>query len=434
MQEGIRRNLTPTKMFLPKVVEQIDNVLTDKVQDSPLYKPFVEMNAAVAKADQENLGAEARQIIKDRVYPAFAKLKDFFKKDYIPAARESIAWTNLPNGVEWYAFLVRAHTTTSRTPDELHQVGLNEVARINGEMQKIMKGVGYKGSMKAFNDMLLTDSRFYFTSEEDLLRTYRDITKRIDPELIHMFKTLPRLTYGVRPRPRSARPRRPEQNINPALLETGRAGLVSKPTPPTILKTSPDVGDGNLGVSRGGSRPPSTRRQLRKKSRMFPSSRKFGWKHSLCRRLGPLCGNSAARRWAFTKTPTHASATTPTKCYAPYVAWSSTPACIPKGWSRQRGDRLLPRADADASEEDARVEIDRFPHRMAGPSARLQSRSAQNPQRAPRPRHRCPGARIFDVRAFHDVVLGQGPLPMDVLESIVDQWIHDQQKTKKKAV
>src|SRR5205823_1309980 len=133
---------------------EIDSLVPAKVEDSPLYKPFTDM-PAVAKEDQAALQAEAKQIIEAKVYPALKKLKDFVNSEYTPQAHETISWADMPNGKEWYAYFVKYHTTTQATPDQLHELGLKEVARIKGEMTKIKDQVGFKGDLKKFNQMLL---------------------------------------------------------------------------------------------------------------------------------------------------------------------------------------------------------------------------------------------------------------------------------------
>src|SRR5262249_1825725 len=144
MREGLKRKVTSVKQLVEKVPPQIEALLTAKVEDSPLYQPFEEINKDISAEDQARLQARAQDILKNKVYPAFKGLKEFMTKEYIPQARESIAFSDLPMGKEWYAYNVKATTTTEMTPDQLHNLGLKEVERITGEMNKIKEKTKFK--------------------------------------------------------------------------------------------------------------------------------------------------------------------------------------------------------------------------------------------------------------------------------------------------
>lgn len=414
MREGMTRKLTSTRQFLPKVTSQIDALLTPKVQDSPFYRTFANMNTNFPKETQTELQAQAAQVITKQIYPAFKKLQEFLNKTYIPAARESIAWTDMPNGRAWYAHLVKVHTTTLKTPDQLHQVGLEEVARLTSEMTKIKEGLKFKGDLKLFNKHLLSDAQFYFTKPEDLIVAYRDITKKIDPELMKMFKHLPRLTYGVREVPAFRAGTSSGAEYQPGSLESGRAGWFQANT--FDLKSRPKWAMETLAFHEGV---PGHHFQiaLAQEIENTPEFRKYtnntayveGW---------ALYAESLGKEMGFFKDP-----------YSLYGHYSDEMLRAVrlvvdtgmhfKGWTRQQAmDYFL--LQMPVTETEARIEIDRY---ITIPGQALAYKVGQLKFRELRERAHKKLGEKFDVRDYHDLVLGQGALPMDILEQVVDRWV-----------
>ncbi|MDQ3753533.1 MAG: DUF885 domain-containing protein, partial [Acidobacteriota bacterium] len=201
MREGAK-----TKMILPRVImeripAQIDKQIVTKPEDSPFYKPFTKFPDAIPAAERERLSAAAREAIAASVVPAFKKFRGFFADEYLPATFAAVGAWQMPNGQEMYAFRARDFTTTNMTPQEIHNIGLSEVKRIRSEMQAIMERVGFKGTLQDFFKHLRTDPQFYYKTPDELLVAYRAMTRRIDPQLVKVFKTLPRTPYGVEPIP-----------------------------------------------------------------------------------------------------------------------------------------------------------------------------------------------------------------------------------------
>jgi uncharacterized protein (DUF885 family) len=224
LERGRSLGVIPPKITLRDVPEQIRNVIPSKAEESPLLQPFVRIAESISPADRERLSAEAKTIYQSKLVPAFQKLHDYVEREYLPAARESIAWSDLPQGAEWYAQNVRYHTTTDLPPQQIHDIGLREVARIRGEMDTVIRETGFQGSFAEFIHFLRTDKQFYFERDEDLLIAYRDICKRIDPELGRLFGKLPRLPYGVRPVPPHAQKSQTTAYYERGSTRTGRAG------------------------------------------------------------------------------------------------------------------------------------------------------------------------------------------------------------------
>ena len=197
LDSGLATGITPPRVTLRDVPAQIGGLLTDDPLASPLLRPFTTFPAAIPAAEQARLRAAAQRAYGERVKPAYARLRGYLETTYLPRARESIAASALPDGAAWYAYQVRRETTTEMTPRQIHERGLAEVKRIRAQMDSVIRVVGYTGSFADFVRFLRTDPRFYYTDSASLVQGYRDIAKRIDPGLVRLFGTLPRLPYGV---------------------------------------------------------------------------------------------------------------------------------------------------------------------------------------------------------------------------------------------
>ncbi len=201
MRQGLEQGITPPKITLRDVPQQIRNQLLDDPAESPLLGAFVALPEGVDPLQAASLQERAYKAYRESVVPAYERLLAFTENEYLPGARESIAATDLPNGEAWYAYNVAARTTTQMTPQEIHDIGLSEVKRIRAEMDRVITESGFSGSFEEFLEFLRTDPQFYHTTADGLMREYRDIAKRADPELTKLFGKLPRNPYGVIPVP-----------------------------------------------------------------------------------------------------------------------------------------------------------------------------------------------------------------------------------------
>jgi uncharacterized protein (DUF885 family) len=183
------------------VLAVIDGQLAPEADRGPFFEPFTRLGKDIAAPDQQALRAKARQAIADQVLPALRRLRGFVADDYLAKAPADGALGAYPRGAEVYALQVKSNTTTDLTPAQIHAIGQRELARIRGEMEAVMKEVKFEGGFAAFIEHLNTDPKFFHASPEALLAGYRDIAKRIDPELPKLFAPLPRATYGIRSMP-----------------------------------------------------------------------------------------------------------------------------------------------------------------------------------------------------------------------------------------
>jgi uncharacterized protein (DUF885 family) len=201
LRRGIQTRYTQPRIVVDRVVDVARRQAETKAEDSPLLLPFQNMPPSIPAAAQADYRARALALVRDRILPVQRGFAQFLTREYVPAARPKLAWRSTPNGEVTYRFLVRKQTTTAMTPDEIHQLGLSEVARIRGLMETTIRETGFKGSFAEFLHMLRTDPRFYARTPQELMEKASEIAKRSDDQLPRLFGTLPRLPYGVRPVP-----------------------------------------------------------------------------------------------------------------------------------------------------------------------------------------------------------------------------------------
>nr|WP_298724225.1 DUF885 family protein [uncultured Steroidobacter sp.] len=201
LQRGIKTRFTQPRIVAERVLEVARKQANTKPEDSSFLLPFARMPSSIPAAAQEEYRAKALAVVRDRILPEQKKFAGFMEKEYLRAARPKLAWRTVPNGESSYKFFVRRETTTQMTPDEIHQLGQSEVARIRGLMEQTIAETGFKGSFADFQNMLRTDPRFYAKTPQELLEKASEIAKRADDQLPRLFGTLPRLSYGVRPVP-----------------------------------------------------------------------------------------------------------------------------------------------------------------------------------------------------------------------------------------
>ena len=201
LKRGIKTRYTQPRIVVDRVLDVARKQVEVKPEDSSLLLPFARMPASIPAAAQAEYRSKALAIVRDKIYPAQRAFAEFMAREYVPAARPAIAWRTTPGGEASYRYLVREQTTTDMTPDQIHKLGLEEVARIRGLMEKAIAATDFKGTFPEFLKMLRTDPRFYARTPAELLEKASEIAKRADDQLPRLFGTLPRLPYGVRPVP-----------------------------------------------------------------------------------------------------------------------------------------------------------------------------------------------------------------------------------------
>ena len=201
LRRGIQTRYTQPRIVVDRVLDVARKQVEGKPEDSPLLLPFARMPSSIPPAAQADYRAKALALVRGKVHPAQRVFAEFMAREYLPAARPALAWRTTSGGEASYRFLVRRETTTEMTPDQVHQLGQEEVARIRGLMEKTIAQTDFKGTFPEFLKMLRTDPRFYARTPTELLEKASEIAKRADDQLPRLFNTLPRLSYGVRPVP-----------------------------------------------------------------------------------------------------------------------------------------------------------------------------------------------------------------------------------------
>ncbi len=414
MRHGVQLGITKPKIILQKVPAQVLKVIPDDPLASSLLKPFTAFPDSIPPADRDRLKAQAIQLYHDALVPAYRKLHDYLVQEYIPHARDSIGWNALPNGAAWYRQAIREHTTTDMTAEQIHALGLSEVAKDHAEMEKVAATAGYKGNLDGFVKFLHTDPQFYYTDPESLLAGYRNIAKQIDPILPEFFGKLPRLTYGVRAIESYAADSAPAAYYMSGSVITGRPGwfcantsnLPGRPKwQMQVLTLHESVPGHHLQLS------------LAQEQENVPEFRKYdsytafaeGWA-LYCERLGGEMG--------FYKDPYSRFG------QLSFDMWRACRLVVDtgihsEGWSRQQAiDYLMSNAGKD--EHDATVEVDRY---IASPGQALAYKVGQLKILSIRAEAEKALGPAFNLRAFHDALLANGSLPLPILDAQMQTWI-----------
>jgi uncharacterized protein (DUF885 family) len=225
MRTGMREGFVSPRATLEGVAEAIARHVVDDPTESRLWQPFTRLPAAIDAAERARLSEAGRAAVMVAVVPAYRALLTFVQDEYVPAARDEIAATSLPDGAAYYQFCIRYHTTLDLTPRQIHEVGLAEVRRIEAEMHKVIRQVGFAGTRTEFISFLRGDPRFYVEQPEALLKEVAFVLKRMDGELPRLFRTLPRTPYGIRPVPEDTAPNTTTAYYQPSAADGSRAGF-----------------------------------------------------------------------------------------------------------------------------------------------------------------------------------------------------------------
>ena len=414
---GRKAGMMSPKILMERIPNQISAQLVDDPEESPFFKVFAEMPDTISDEDQARLRAQARSVIEETVLPAYRELNEYFVDTYLPNSRDTIGLSELPNGEEWYELRARQFTTTRMSPEEIHRIGLDEAARIRGEMQKIIDSLDFGGSFNDFLIYLRTDSQFYFDNPEDLYQAYLATSKRIDPELVNLFGILPRMPYGVKPIPDSIAPDTTTAYYSRPAADGSRAGTywVNLYKPEVRPKYEIEV----LSVHEAM---PGHHLQLALQQELgdMPNFRRFMGFTAFVEGWG-LYSESLGPELGLYKDPySQFGALT-------YEMWRAVRLVVDtgmhyKGWTRQQAIDFF-KDNAAKTELDIVNEIDRY---IGWPGQALAYKIGQLKIKEIRGRAETALGDDFDVRAFHDELLGAGALPLDLLEQRMDAWLETQ--------
>jgi len=417
MKIGMAQGWTPPKITMRDVPKQAESQIVSDPIASPLLAAFKNFPSTIPAAERQQLTDQAKTAYTQKVAPAFTRLRDFLANTYIPACRDTVSAAALPDGADYYKYLVHWETTTAMTPEEIHQTGLDQVKQIRAEINNLIDQTGFQGTFADFQKFVNTDKRFVYPSADDMLLHYRAIAKEVDPQLAHLFGLLPRLPYGVKEVPAASAPSQTTAYYEPGSPISGRPGylfvntydLPSRPTwavEDLVLHES--VPGHHLQISIAQEMPdmPEFRKQLGYTAFVE------GWA-LYAETLGPEMGFYSDPYSKFG--------------YLSAQMWRAVRLVVDtgihsEGWTRDQAIRYF-EENTGQPHLNSVVEVDRY---IVWPGQALGYKIGQlKIQELRREAEQKLGPK-FDIRKFHDAVLDQGALPLDILQKQVNAWIASQ--------
>ncbi len=417
LRAGLAAGITPPQITLRDVPGQIAALITDDPMQSALMSAFANMPDTLDERTRQRLARRAAGVYRKDVAPALREMHAFFTDEYLPGARRSVAATELPDGEAWYAHRVREMTTTEMTPRQIHELGLAEVKRIRAAMDEVISATGFEGDFAAFTEFLRTDPQFYFQTPAELITAYRDISKRADAATIRVIGKLPRLPYGVEPIPDFIAKSQTTAYYQQGSAEAARPGVFFANT--YDLRTRPKWEMEALSLHEAV---PGHHLQLALQAEIdMPWFRRFGGQTAFVEGWG-LYSESLGEEMGFYTDPYSKFG------QLTYEMWRAIRLVVDTGmhafgWTREEAIGFFAQ-NASKTEHDIVVEIDRY---IVWPGQALAYKIGELKIKELRARAERALGEAFDLRAFHDSVLANGGVPLDVLEAHVDEWLARQQ-------
>jgi uncharacterized protein (DUF885 family) len=424
LDRGLSTGITPPRITLRDVPQQVRNLITEEAADSPILSPFAEIPDTIPAKERTRIRREAERILIADVYPAYRSLLEYLEQTYLGGARETVGLSTMPNGKKWYAYNARSHTTTDLSPKEIHEIGLAEVERIRGEMEKLIRDLKFDGSFAEFAEFLRTDPQFYFDSREEFLTAYRAICKRADPELVRLFGKLPRLPYGVEPVPGYKDKSATTAYYEPGSLAAGRPGIFFANTYDLATRPSWEMEALSLHEAVPGHH---LQIALAQELEGTHDLLKYGSYTAFVEGWG-LYAESLGDKMGFYQSPYSKFGR------LTYEIWRAIRLVVDTGihalgWSREQAIDFF-KQNAPKTEHDIVVEIDRY---IVWPGQALAYKIGELKIQELRERAQRRLGPAFDIRSFHDQVLLRGAMPLDILEQRVGSWVKEVQQQQSKS-
>ena len=417
LKKGLKEGLSQPKVIFKGYEATYDTHIVSDYTQSPFYVPLVDLPSVLSRAQKDSITTSAQKIILEKVVPAFKDIKSFFESEYIPNTRTAIGVSETPNGREFYQNRINYYTTsTEYTANDIHTIGLAEVARIKAQMETIIEEVGFEGSFLDFLEFLRTDPQFYTETGDELLMHARDIAKRIDAELPKYFKTLPRRPYGVIKVPDAIAPKYtggrysgPSSPTQPGFYLVNTYKLESRPlyTLPSLTAHEAVPGhhlQGSLNRELGDSIP-----QFRRN--MYLSAYGEGW---------ALYTEFLGNEMGIYRTPYEEFGK------LTYEMWRACRLVVDtgihaKGWTRDQVVEYMMQHTA-LSEHEINTETDRY---IAWPGQAISYKMGEIKIRELREKAEQQLGEKFNIRDFHEIVLEQGTVTLPILERRINTYINN---------
>jgi len=413
-REGMTNGVVQPRALMVKVIPQLDALIKDKAEDTLFWGPVKAFPTGISDADKQRLTAEYKTMIEGQLMPAYRELRTFINDVYLPATRTTSGLDALPNGAAWYAYNARSTTTTNLTPAQIHQIGLDEVARIHGLIGKVMQQVGFKGSMKEFFKFMQTDPRFSFKDEPALLAYYRGLEAKINEKIPEQFSLTPKAPFEIRPveafRAQSAAGgsyQRPSQDGT-------RPGIFYVNTYDLPTRKTWDAEDLYLHEAIPGHH---FQLALQQELTNLPKFRRFGSETAFSEGWG-LYAESLGKDVGVYEDPYNYFG------YLQNELWRAIRLVVDtglhsQGWTREQVIAYMLDNSAE-SETQSTAEAERY---MAIPAQALAYKMGELKIQELRNRAEKALGPKFDVRRFHAEVLKDGSVPLEILEGKIDRWI-----------
>ncbi|KGR44598.1 DUF885 domain-containing protein [Xanthomonas vasicola] len=417
MRAGMQAGVVQPKVLMQKVLPQLDAIIARNAEDSLFWGPVRNLPADMPEADKQRITAEYKRMIEVRIMPAYRALRGFIATEYLPACRDSDGLAALPNGAAWYAYDVRQSTTSDLTPEQVHQIGLDEVARLQSEIQTLAKQVKFRGTLPKFYKFMQTDRRFSYRSDTELLGTYRSLQGRVQLAVPRLFNTQGMPALEVR----AVEPQRAQSAASGSYMRPSGNGS----TPGIFYVNTSDLPSRKTWEAESlylHEAVPGHHYQLGLQQQLtdLPKFRRLGGETAYIEGWG-LYAESLGRELGLYQDPYNYYG------YLQNALWRSVRLVTDtglhsKGWTRNQAIDYM--VDNSAmTRTDAEAEVDRY---MAIPGQALaykvgEMKIAQLREQAQREL----GPR-FDVRAFHTEVLKDGSVPLDILQDKIQRWIATQ--------
>jgi len=423
MREGIKERIVQPKIVMERIPGQVEKQIVTDPAASPFYEPFKKFASGISPDERARLDKSAKEAIAEYVLPAFKRFQEFFNHEYLPACFDQVGAWQLPQGDRIYAMEARHFTTTDLTPQQIHEIGLGEVKRIRAEMEAVKERVKFKGTLPEFFEYLRNDKQFYFQNPDDLLAAYRALVKRVDPLLVKVFKTLPRMPYGVEPIPDLIAPDTTTAYYREPADDGSRAGtfFVNLYRPETrpkyemmALSLHESVPGHHLQIA------------LAQEQGALPNFRRHGGYTAFVEGWG-LYSESLGEELGLYDDPYSKFG------QLTYEMWRAVRLVVDTGmhqmkWDRQKAIDYF-KANAAKQENDIVNEIDRY---IGWPGQALAYKIGELKIKELRARARRELGDKFDLREFHDTVLLNGAVPLDILEHQVNDWIKSKSQARVK--
>ncbi len=414
MREGMAAGVVMPRALMEKVIPQFDALIKGKPEESLFWGPIKQMPKDFAEADRTRLTEAYRKLIVEQINPAYKKQRDFIANEYLPKTRDSVGLDKLPNGAAWYAFNARQSTTTDKTPAEIHDIGLKEVARIHGEIRKVMADVKFEGSLQDFFKFMQTDKRFSFKDQDALLAYYRALEAKINQKIPEQFSLIPKAPFEIRP----VEPFREKSAAGGEYMipseDGSRPGIFYVNTYDLPTRKTWDAEDLYLHEAIPGHH---FQLALQIELKDMPAFRRWGGESAFAEGWG-LYSESLGKDLGVYTDPYDYFGYLQNELWRAIRLVTDT-GLHSKGWSREQVIKYMLDNSAE-SETQATAEAERY---IAWPGQALAYKIGELKIKELRAKAEKELGPKFDIREFHAEVLKDGSVPLDVLEGKIDRWI-----------